>query len=593
MIAEGELLFQLGIIMLLAFIGAAIANRFHQSAMLGYILVGVLIGPKISADLFGFHYEGLIRDVELVNILAQVGLVLLLFFIGLEFSISKLQKTKTPATILVLINLGVNMFAGFVIGTALGWPMADTFFLAGVIAVSSTAITAKQLIELRRMDNPETEFLIAFEIVGTFVAMLLLTVASGLVVGEPGGPSNLWELALGAAAFYAFFVWVAVWLMPRAMPYFERIRSEELFVLFALGVVFLASAVAAVAGVPPLIGAFFVGMIFAESKLTMKLEAKLESLKDAFVAIFFIAFGMLIDPAYFPKVLPIVLIAVPIVILNDVLLTGLLSYFIGFNSRAAVSIGTSICGRGEESVLYATVGSGVKVATRGAELVPFAGAFCFVMSSLAPFLMRRSAGLARALGRLMPTSAKFSGAVVSRTLSKLVLPASLPLFSKAKRTGVALGGFIVAIIATIVTTGWWHLVAVGVGLLVVAILWRTTAQEVEAVVRHANYSNLGVNSMNKRAVTLLTSRIIVGALTVALAIAALWTYYWPITLVAFAGYFIYCLWAMSAAFHRLHREEERAPIFATRAQALVAATPHPPVYGTLRGAPRRRRRFFS
>jgi len=591
-IAESELLFQLGFIMLLAFIGAAIASRFHQSAMLGYILVGVLIGPKISLEVFGYRYEGLIQDTELVNILAQVGLILLLFFIGLEFSVSKLQKTKTPAVILVLINLAINMFAGFVIGTALGWPLADTFFLAGVIAVSSTAITAKQLFELRRMDNPETEFLIAFEIVGTFVAMLLLTVASGLVIEEPGGPSNLWELALGAAAFYLFFIWVAVWLMPRAMPYFERIRTDELFVLFALGTVFLASAIAALAGVPPLIGAFFVGMIFAESKLTMKLETKLESLKDAFVAIFFIAFGMLIDPAYFPLVLPIVLIAVPIVILNDVLLTGLLSYFIGFNSRAAVSIGTSICGRGEESVLYATVGSSVKVATRGAELVPFAGAFCFVMSSIAPLLMRRSAGLARGLARLLPSSAKFSGAVISRTLSKLVLPSALPLFRKAKRTGVLLGAFIAVLAATIVTTGWWHLAAFGAGLLVIAALWRTTAQEIDAVVRHANYSNLGVNAMNKRAITLLTTRIVVGALAVALAIATLWAYYWPLTLLTFAAYFFYCLWAMSAAFHVLHREEPAGPIYATRAQALVAAMPHPPVYGTLRGAPRRRRRFF-
>ena len=135
MAEASALMFEIGVIMLIAFLGAAIASRFRLSVIIGYIVAGILIGPNLRLSLWGASYNGLITDDVFIQDLSRIGLILLLFFVGLEFSIEKLKKTKSAAVILALVNLGVNMFAGFVLGTYLGWPLIDTIFLAGVVAM--------------------------------------------------------------------------------------------------------------------------------------------------------------------------------------------------------------------------------------------------------------------------------------------------------------------------------------------------------------------------------------------------------------------------------------------------------------------------
>jgi CPA2 family monovalent cation:H+ antiporter-2 len=235
MLTGDNVMFQVGVIMLIAFIGAGLARRSRQSVILGYILAGILIGPNMHFELGGIVYDGLLEDTSFILAMSELGLILLLFFVGLEFSISKLKKTKAPATILAVVNLGINMFAGIILGTLLGWPIIDTIFLAGVIAMSSCAITAKSLIELERLANPETEFLLGMVIVENFLAMVLLTIVGGLVVKSGATPLSLSTLALGILVFYVFFIILAIWIIPRTVKQLKKIKSDEMFVLFALG----------------------------------------------------------------------------------------------------------------------------------------------------------------------------------------------------------------------------------------------------------------------------------------------------------------------------------------------------------------------
>ncbi|MEM4263102.1 MAG: cation:proton antiporter [Thermoplasmata archaeon] len=556
MISEGELMFQLGAIMLLAFIGAAIAGRINQSVMIGYIFVGVFIGPYISFSVFGFEYHGLITDMELISAMSKIGLILLLFFVGLEFSFSRLMRTRTPAFLLAFVNISMNIFCAFVIGMLFGWPLVDTFFLAGVIAMNSTAIAAKALLDMKRMSNPETELILAFEVIGTFVAMIILTIGSGLVTTGTRQPESLWEMAVGILAFYAFFLVIAIWVVPKVLPHFEKIRSDELFILFALGILFLCAALAELSFVPPIIGAFFVGMIFSESKLAERLEKKLISLKDTFVAIFFISFGMMIDPSYFPLIVPMLLIAVPVVLLNDVIFGSLVTYFMGYSARAATAVGTTIAGRAEESILYASVGSNVKVATKGAELVPFAGAFCFIMSLLTPIMMRRSAKISSALSRILPRSFLFSGALVSRTLSKAILPMPLPLYKKAKKTGGALVIMFITLMAILLTEGLHFWVSVVIGAVIAAMFAVYARREIMVIVRQVNYANLGVSeSALKHPVTSLVSGLLGGAIATIYLTAVTWRIYWAASLFVLAGYLIFVF----VLFLRASRELEVAP----------------------------------
>ena len=179
MIDMGPIMFEVGVIAGVGFLGAALASRARVSVVIGYILAGMLIGPHIHVRLFGFSYDGVLTDSDFIQAISRLGLVLLLFFVGLEFSIAKLKKTKEAAAILAVTNLAVNMFAGFVVGAWLGWPLIDTIFLAGVISMSSSAIAAKSLIDLKRLGNAETEFLLGMVILESFLAMFLLTLEIG------------------------------------------------------------------------------------------------------------------------------------------------------------------------------------------------------------------------------------------------------------------------------------------------------------------------------------------------------------------------------------------------------------------------------
>jgi CPA2 family monovalent cation:H+ antiporter-2 len=551
MMNEAELLFQLGSIMLLAFIAATLAGKLNQSVMIGYIIIGAFIGPKMSLEVFGFEYHGLITDTSFIEILSYIGLVMLMFFVGLEFSFTKLKKTRTPAIILAVIDTSVGLFVGFLFASYLGWPLIDSIFLAGVIAMSSTSIAMKVLFDLKRMSSPEVEFLIGLVVVETFIAMVILAVASGMIVQPSANPMGYGQLLIGIVAFYVFFVWMAMYAVPRVVKFFNKIENDELFILFALGIVFLTSGVAAVMNVPPIIGAFFIGMILAESKVSARIQSKLESFKDAFVAIFFTSFGMMIDPAMFGTVLWMVVLAVPIVLLYEAFVMSSISYFLGFSAKASTTIGTSMSGRGIESILYASVGSKVQGATMGAQLNPFAGAFCFIMSAITPPLVKHSAKFANGLAKIVPKSLRFSGTVVSRTLGKAVMPSNLPMFKGAKMTGVLLAAFVGTCVASLMTQSYIHLIVALAGLALAGGVFIVVRIQISEIARHVNYSNIGVGTSNKETIVDMVSGIVFGAILSVLLIVFSWTYMWEFSLIIVVAYFVAVVSLMKWAHGRL------------------------------------------
>src|SRR2546423_2714980 len=145
-----SIMFDVGVIASVGFIGAALASRVRIPIIIGYIIAGILIGPNIHLRVFGTSYDGILADSTFLQSISQLGLVLLLFFVGLEFSITKLMKTKEAAAILAVTNLAVNFFAGFVIGAWLGWPVIDTIFMAGGIGMPGFPLAGPELVALMR-----------------------------------------------------------------------------------------------------------------------------------------------------------------------------------------------------------------------------------------------------------------------------------------------------------------------------------------------------------------------------------------------------------------------------------------------------------
>ena len=594
MMSEAELMFQLGAIMLLAFIAATLARKVSQSVMVGYIVIGVLIGPSMNIDLFGFHYEGLIHETSLIQMLSTIGLVMLMFFVGLEFSFSKLKKTRTPAVILAVIDTSVGLFVGFIFASYLGWPLVDSIFLAGVIAMSSTSIAMKVLFDLKRMSSPEVEFLIGLVVVETFIAMIILSVASGMIVQPVANPVGYGQLILGICAFYAFFVWMAMWAVPRVVKFFNSIENDELFILFALGIVFLTSGFAAVMNVPPIIGAFFIGMILAESQVTIRIQSKLESFKDAFVAIFFTSFGMMIDASMFDSIIWMVALAIPIVILYEVFVISSISYFLGFSAKASTTIGTSMSGRGVESILYASVGSQAHGVTMGALLNPFAGAFCFVMSAITPPFVKHSASLANAVSKVLPKSIKFSATVVSRTLGRAVMPSNLPLLKGARMTALLLASYVAVVIAILATDSWLHIVLTFLGFGILSVVYLVLRVEISEIARHVNYSNVGVGTYNRGTIVTLVSGIVFGAFVSILLIAFSWTYMWEFCVIVALAFVVSVVTLMLWAHRHLHVGGAEFPdkvYTMPRLEGRSSDEPVPelpkPIYGSLRATSER------
>jgi monovalent cation:H+ antiporter-2, CPA2 family len=484
------LLFEFGVVMLLGFIGAAIAFKARQSAVLGYIVVGILIGPAMYIHIGGFTYTGLVQETGFISALSDIGILLLIFFVGLEFSVEKIKKVKGPAVILSLIDVGINMFVGFLLAFGLGWPLIDSIFLAAVMAMSCSAVAMKTLIELDRMSKPETEYIMGMVILEEFISMVFLTVVGGLVLNTDAD-FTVSGMLIGMAGFFIFFIVLALVVIPRVIGYLTKMKSDELFVIFMLAVVLLSAWFAEECGVPKLIGAFFIGMVFAETKIMDRMEKKIAPLRDAFVAIFFVSFGMLIDPSMFFPVLPVIAIAIVLMLLAEMVVMPVIAYLIGFNRRASVQIGASFSARGGESVMYASIGSQSAGATMGAELNPIAGGLTFIMSALCPFFIKRSYDIADYFAMKFPASIRYGAAVFSRTLGKLVFPSTFRPFKITWQFLGTLMAIVVGLIATASTEGLLHIVFFAFSIVMCVSVWFIMVKNMRKIVRQIDYSNLG------------------------------------------------------------------------------------------------------
>jgi len=421
----------LALLFLLAFLGAFIAHRIRQSMIVGYIFVGILLGAvaaqfpaQVGAHIFLDTGARTLRPS--IEMLSDLGLAFLLFFIGLGFSVGKLKTAGRPSLVIALTHLSLNFYAGAVIGTAFGWDFKSTFFLAAVMSMSSLSVAAKSLIELKRLDSEETEYVLGSMIVEDFLTMVILVLAMGTLAtgsissGAPGGA--LLESVKGALIVYGTFIALALFLMPRLARYIERVRNDEVFTLLALACLLGSAALAFFYGMPFMLGAFFIGMVFSETRLSERMQLKLMSFRDALVAIFFVAFGLRVDLATLPLVIGPVVCAIVMIAVNDGLLVSSLAYMLGFNGRASTSLGASLMGRGGDSVLFASVGAGLttpdggKLLGKANQLYPFSGGVSLVTNFLVPVMLRKSVRLAVGLGTALPAPVRFSAASIGRAV---------------------------------------------------------------------------------------------------------------------------------------------------------------------------------
>ncbi len=430
----------LALVFLAAFIGAVIANRLRQSMIVGYIATGLLLGVMAMEfpEAIGSHIfdtaEVAIEARQLrpsLELMADLGLTFLLFFIGLEFSVSKLKRAGKPSLVIAISHLAFNMFAGAIIGAIFGWDWKSTFFMAATLSMSSLGVAAKSLIELRRLDREETEYMLGSMIVEDFMTMVLLTLAMGTVAAETladeSTGSALMQSVKGALVVYSVFIALALWLMPYLSRWFEKVKNDEVFTLLALACVLASAALAYYYGLPFMIGAFFIGMAFAETRITDRLQLRLLSFRDAFVAIFFVTFGLQIALDSMAEAVGPIVMGISFVLINEMFLVSSVGYLLGFNSRGAASLGASLLGRGGDSILFASIGGGLtnpdgsKMLPKSDQLYPFSGGLSLVTNFMVPVAIRKSVTMAVGLGHALPRWFIFTGAAIGRAMRPAII----------------------------------------------------------------------------------------------------------------------------------------------------------------------------
>lgn len=448
-----------------AFVGGYIAQRMRQPVMVGFIVAGVALGTIAAA--WSPLGDALFRDVGVrqlsrpVQAVFDLGITFLMFFTGMEISIHRLSRAGRAATILALADTGLGFLIGGMVGVLFGWSWTDIFFLGGIIVMSSLSVAARSLIELRRLDNRETEFLLSAMVAETFISMVLLTLSTSLiVVGGGSGPSrDMAEMGLAVAFVYVTLIAVAVLVVPRLARGMAAIRHEEVFILLALTMIFSAAALSWAFGLPFMIGAFFMGVAFSETALTDRLRVRLMSLKDAFVAAFFVGFGALINLGLLieGEVALMVAVTIPLIVFYEVVLTSAVGFLMGLARREAVNLGTAFLGRAEDAVLFASVGGRLKdeagraALPHGSSLYPFAGGMSLVMSVLTPKLMRVSVPIADALATAVPEWLRFGATLVQRVLSVELAPEGPPAPRRSMAFAVATAGFLAIVLALVGT----------------------------------------------------------------------------------------------------------------------------------------------
>ncbi|GAB3323236.1 cation:proton antiporter [Haloplanus rallus] len=381
-------LFELGVLFAAAALVGGIASHLRQSVIPFYIATGILLGPFVIGRLTPYALEA----TEFVELGAELGIVFLLFFLGLEFNLNRLLANRSRIGKAGTVDLVVNFGGGMVLGFVLFRAFLPAFLVAGIVYISSSAIITKSLIDLGWIANDEAEPMLGTLVYEDLVIAVYLVVASALLLG--GGDLGAAVQSIGVALGVILVLLAVVWF---GTPFFQRVLdadSHEFIVLRAVGITVLAAGAALALGVSEAVAAFFIGMAFSSTEHIEQLERLLEPIRDLFAAVFFVWIGLVTDPLVFAGVLTLILVAVVVTVPTKLVSGYLGGRIYDLDIRQSTRVGLGMTTRGEFSLIIATLalsGSGTTLTETVAQTIyAFAVGYVLVMSIVGTMLMQYS-----------------------------------------------------------------------------------------------------------------------------------------------------------------------------------------------------------
>lgn len=387
------LIADLGLILAAAGFTTLVFKKIKQPLVLGYILAGVLVGPYLD-------FLPTVSDSKSIEIWGEIGVIFLLFSLGLEFSFKKLVKVGGSASITAIVKVGFLILVGYGIGKLMGWSDMDSLFLGGILSISSTMITLKAFEELGIKHKKFAGLVFGVLIVEDLVAILLLVLFSTLAVSQQSAANEMLFSILKLGFFLVLWFLGGIFLIPTFLKATKKLMNDETMLVVSLALCLVMVMVAVKVGFSPALGAFIMGSILAETTQAERIEHLTKSVKDLFSAVFFVSVGMLIDPEMLIKYAAPIILVTLVIILGKIIFTVLGALLAGQPLKTSVQAGMSLAQIGEFSFIIATLGATLKVTSDF--LYPIAVVAAAITTFTTPYLIKLSEPFYNLLIKVLP-----------------------------------------------------------------------------------------------------------------------------------------------------------------------------------------------
>jgi monovalent cation:H+ antiporter-2, CPA2 family len=383
----------LAVVMIVAAVITVLFRRFQQPVVLGYIVAGIIIGPHTPPI-------PLISDRHTIETLSELGVIFLMFSLGLEFSLRKLREVGATALIAAILEILLMVWVGYELGRLFGWKLMDCVFLGAILSISSTTIIIKALEELGKTKERFAGLIFGILIVEDILAIVMIALLSGFAATGSLAAEDIGRTVLQLAAFLGVLLVGGLITVPRLLNYVAKFKSNEMLLITVVGLCFGVSLLAVKLGYSVALGAFLIGAIIAEARQIAKIEALMHPVRDLFSAVFFVSIGLLIDPKLVLQYAGPILIITAAVVVGKVLACSFGTFLSGNDQRSSLRVGMGLAQIGEFSFIIASLGLSLKVTSDF--LYPIAVAVSSLTTLLTPYLIRSSDFVVAWLDRVAP-----------------------------------------------------------------------------------------------------------------------------------------------------------------------------------------------
>ena len=389
-----NLIFEIGLAVALIAAMGLISKKLRFSVIPFYILIGMAVGPH--APHIGILDLRFIESSQFIEFMGRLGILFLLFSLGMEFSVSRFVKSGKSILTGGLFYILINFSTGLMMGWIGGLPLKETMVICGIMTSSSTAIVAKVLMDLKRTANRETEIIMGMIMFDDLFIAIHISILSGLLLS---GSKSVWGIILTAATAI-FFILFMLFIGKRLIKYLDKllnIQSTELFLLIVMAFLFLVAGFSETLHVAEAIGALLVGLVFAESVHAKRIEHNILPFKDFFGAVFFFSFGLTINPMSLGGAVWMAIIAAVLTIVGNVVSGIIAARTAGISGKATANIGLTLAARGEFSIIMANMG-------KAGGLLPviqsFAVLYVLILAIAGPLMAKQSGPIYNGLQKI-------------------------------------------------------------------------------------------------------------------------------------------------------------------------------------------------